>query len=557
MKIGYYQGKNKRNNVVSFLEEHAKQQPNKVAFYYLPKESTQLGEFNHDSITYGDFNDKVGRLARGLSGIGIKKNDRMLIFVPISLELYTSIAALQCLGAIPVLLDSLSRQEQLKAIVLNSKPGGIIAPSTWLQAYESHLDDFGIVIRISADENSDSAKIFGLPNLFSEKSEKIAPVEQNHTALITYTTGSSGVPKGANRTHRFLSAQHYALKRLFPYKQTDVDLPIFPVFALNNIASGITTVLPAIDISKPSLEDSKILLAQISKCKVNCMTLAPSSFRNLAMYCDTKGVSLDSITRVLTGGAPISETDIQRFVRIAPHSSNWILYGSTEVEPITYIESKEMLSIKLPEQTNATKIGVNVGKIDNSLRYQFIHVETDNTTKPIKIEDIAADKDEIGELIVAGEHVCEGYYRNKEAFARTKIEDASGTTWHRTGDLARIDSHGYLWIVGRKHNVIKRGGEYFFPVRPEILLKDITNVANAAYLDYGNNGARQIVAVVTPNKSDKNNRQKCRKKITALFKREKLPLDAVIFMEDIPMDVRHHSKVNYDALRQKLYEMST
>ena len=467
-----------------------------------------------------------------------------------------SIAAFQRLGAIPVLLDSLSRQEQLAAIVRNSKPRGIVAPAAWLQAYEGHLNSFGISIRISADEKSDSTKIFGLPNLLSEKSEKIMPVEQNHTALITYTTGSSGVPKGANRTHRFLSAQHYALKRLFPYKQTDVDLPVFPVFALNNIASGITTVLPAIDISKPDLEDSKILLSQISKCKVNCMTLAPSSFRNLAIYCDTKGILLDNVSRVLTGGAPISETDIQRFVSIAPNSQNWILYGSTEVEPIAYIESKEMLSIKLPERTNATKIGVNVGKIDKMLRYKFIDVEIGNISHLVKIQDTEVGKGEIGELVVAGEHVCEGYYRNKEAFARTKIEDASGTIWHRTGDLARIDARGYLWIVGRKHNVIKRGGEYFFPVRPEILLKDMPSVANAAYLDFENDGARQIAAVVTLKKSDKNNQQECRREISKIFKREKLPLDAVIFMEEIPMDVRHHSKVNYDALRQQLYEIS-
>ena len=556
MKIGYYQGENKRNNVVSFLEEHAEQQPDKVAFYFVSKKSMQSKEFNHDSMTYGDLSGKAGNLAGGFSEIGIRKNYRVIVFIPISPELYISIAALQRIGAIPVLLDSWSRQEQLAAIVQNSKPRGIIAPAAWLQAYEDHLNGFGIGIRISSDENSEGAKVFGLPNLFSEKSEKIMPVEQNHAALITYTTGSSGVPKGANRTHRFLAAQHYALKRLFPYKQTDVDLPVFPVFALNNIASGITTVLPTIDISKPGIKDSEILLAQISKHKVNCMTLAPSSFRNLAVYCNTTGVLLDNVSRVLTGGAPISETDIQRFVRIAPNSSNWILYGSTEVEPIAYIESKEMLSTKLPERTNATKIGVNVGKIDKTLSYKFIDIEIGNISHPVKIRDIEVGKGEIGELVVAGEHVCEGYYRNKEAFARTKIEDTSGTIWHRTGDLARIDVRRYLWIVGRKHNVIKRDGEYFFPVRPEILLKDISNIANAAYLDFEKNDARQIAAVVTLKNSDKNSQQECRREISEIFKREKLPLDVVIFMEEIPMDVRHHSKVNYDALRQQLYEIS-
>lgn len=555
MKIGYYSGKNIKNNVVFFLEEYAKRQPDKVAFYFPAKKPLQNGGLSHNSITYADFNDMVSKTAGGFVELGIKKRDRIIVFVPISTELYISIAALQRLGAIPVLLDSYSRQEQLAAIIQNSQPCGIIAPAILIQVFSILLDTFNINVRISTDENPKRNKIVRLASLFSGKAQKIAPVKQNDTALITYTTGSSGTPKGANRTHRFLTAQHYALKRLFPYNPTDIDLPIFPVFALNNIASGITTVIPAIDISKPNQKDSKILLSQISECKVNCMTLAPSSFRNLAIYCGANGISLDGITRVLTGGAPISETDIKRFMDIVPNAKTWILYGSTEVEPIAYIESRKMLSIKSPKRENITKIGVNVGKIDKALRYKFIDIETGNLHRAVELENIEVAKGEVGELVVAGEHVCQGYYRNKEAFVRAKIKDKAGTIWHRTGDLARVDSRGYLWIVGRKHNVIKRNGEYFFPVRPEIILKDLSHVANAAYLDFTNNNERKVVAVITLKKSDEKEQEKCRKEISKIFKKEKLPLDEVVFMEEIPMDVRHHSKIDYNALRRKLYEI--
>ncbi len=555
MKIGYYPNINIKNNVVYFLEEYAKKRPNQIAFYFLPKNALQSGKFNHDSITYEDFNNKVKSAAGGFLQIGIRKNDRVIVFVPISPQLYISIAALQRIGAIPVLLDSWSRQEQLVAIIQNSGPRGIIAPAVWLQAFKNRLDSFGIDIRISADENSAESGVIELASLFAQRSQEIVPVKYDHTALITYTTGSSGTPKGANRMHRFLAAQHYALKRLFPYKSADIDLPIFPVFALNNIASGITTVIPAIDISKPNSEDSKVLLSQISKCKVNCMTLAPSSFRNLAIYCNETGILLDNVTRVLTGGAPISETDIARFINIAPNSKNWILYGSTEVEPIAYIESREMLSIRHPKRTNTTKIGVNVGKIDQALRYKFIGIETGDVRHAIEMRNIEAGKGEIGELVVAGEYVCQGYYKNKEAFVRAKIKDKSGTIWHRTGDLARIDSGGYLWIVGRKHNVIKRNGEYFFPVRPEIILKDLPNIANAAYLDFGSNNKRKIVAVITLKEQGEKVERRCRNEINKIFKNERLPLDEVIFMKEIPMDVRHHSKVDYNALRKKLYDI--
>jgi len=535
MKIGYYPEKHIRNNVSFFLEEHARKQPDKVAFY-----------FNHEFITYGDFNGKVGNIADGLLRIGIRNGDRIIVFVPISPELYISIAALQRIGAIPVLLDSWSRQEQLEAIIQNSEPRGIIAPAAWLQALESRLDNFGINIRIS-----------GLADLFSARSQEIVPVKQDHTALITYTTGSSGTPKGTNRTHRFLAAQHYALKRIFPYNLTDIDLPVFPVFTLNNIASGITTVIPAIDISKPNPEDSKILVSQILKCNVNCMTLAPSSFRNLAIYCNSTGVSLDGVSRVLTGGAPISETDILRFINIVPNSKNWILYGSTEVEPIAYIESRKVLSIKPPKGTNATKIGVNVGRVDKALRYEFINIGTGDIRRTVEIKDMEVSKGDIGELIVAGKHVCQGYYKNKEAFTRAKIKDKSGTIWHRTGDLARIDKNGYLWIVGRGHNVLKYGGEYFFPVRPEIILKDLPDVVNAAYLGFDSNNKHRIIAVITLKEKGAKTEKEYRKKINKIFGKEKLPLDEVVFMEEIPMDVRHHSKVDYNVLRQKLYEILT
>lgn len=557
MKIGYYPRKHIRNNVVYFLEEHATKQPDKVAFYFLPEGALQSGSFNHEFITYGDFNRKVGSFAGGLLRVGIRKGGRIIVFVPISPELYILIAALQRIGAIPVLLDSWSRQEQLAAIIQNSEPRGIIAPAAWLQTFESYLDGFAINVRISVNGNSLGSNAIKLADLFSARSQEIIPVKQDHTALITYTTGSSGTPKGANRTHHFLAAQHYALKRLFPYKLTDIDLPVFPVFALNNIASGITTVIPAIDISKPSPEDSKILLSQIFKCKVNCMTLAPSSFRNLAIYCNETGILLDNVTRVLTGGAPISETDIARFINIATNSKNWILYGSTEVEPIAYIESREMLSIKPPKRTNTTKIGVNVGRIDKALRHKFINIETGDFHKTVGIKDIEVSGGDIGELIVAGEHVCRGYFKNKEAFERAKIQDKSGTIWHRTGDLARIDKNGYLWIVGRKHSVIRRDGEYFFPVRPEIILKDLPNVANAAYLDFGSNNERKIVAVITLKEKGGKIEERCHKEINKIFKKERLPLDEVVFMEEIPMDVRHHSKVDYNTLRKKLYEILT
>ena len=176
MSIGYYPKQHIKNNVTFFLEEQAKKQPDKVAFYFLPEDSLLSGNFDHDSLTYDNFNKKVGRLAAGLLQVGIKKGKRVVVFAPISTELYLSIAGLQRIGAIPVLLDSLSRKEQMAEILQNSQPSGIIAPSAWLKMFADKLNIFGIKIRISTKGNTAEKGVFQINNLLKGKAQNIVPL---------------------------------------------------------------------------------------------------------------------------------------------------------------------------------------------------------------------------------------------------------------------------------------------------------------------------------------------------------------------------------------------
>ena len=174
----------------------------------------------------------------------------------------------------------------------------------------------------------------------------VAPVEKEHTALITFTTGSSGTPKGADRTHRFLAAQHYALNRHLPYVEGDVDLPVFPIFSLNNLAAGVNTVIPAIDVGTPSDRDSLILMAQMKSQNVTCVTLSPGLLNGLSKYCLDNKITLPGLRRIITGGAPVSRDDTKRIKSVCPNAEILILYGSTEVEPMGHISASEMLNLK-------------------------------------------------------------------------------------------------------------------------------------------------------------------------------------------------------------------
>lgn len=549
MTIGYFDGQHEGNNVVSFLTAQVKSQPTKTAFYHWETESRDWL-----SITYRQFDHRTALLANGFSTQGVTRSDRVLILAPISVELYSIIIGLQRLGAVPVFLDSFERREQLRLFLENAKPIGIVSLNSFLESANDLLDQAGVKIKVAVDQSSDQ-KLTAFNEIVDAELQRAfppVPVDQHDSALITYTTGSSGVPKGVNRTHRFLAAQHYALKRLFPYKSEDIDLPVFPVFTLNNIASGLSTVLPTVKPGQVLGEDPQLMVEQIEGGQVSCLTLSPLVFNNLAHYCRQNNIQLDGLRRVLAGGAPISESNVRSFKEIAPQAEIWILYGSTEVEPISYIESRDMLSSG-PEKSagNVTVKGVNVGRIDTELQYCFINIKTKNVTSPVDLETLKVGPDQIGELIVTGEHVSQKYFTDPVAFQSTKIKDLNGLIWHRTGDLARLDEQGYLWIVGRVHNVIEREGQCYFPVWPELLMKDLPEVMNSAYLT---DRANRITAVLTLSAERKKQENEVAETVRELFQSQAIPCDQVVFRSDIPMDVRHHSKVDYNKLRQQLAE---
>jgi olefin beta-lactone synthetase len=565
--IGYFPGLNTKNNVLTFLEKHAAESPKALILSWAKPESLKAWDRNpatpieHQSITVEAFNDQIGRVAEGLKRLGLKKGDRAILFLPMSVSLYLAMFALQRIGAIAVFLDSWARRGQLGISAQVVDPVAMISFEKAFDGCQDVPELSSLPIRIVAGPASKNytARLEDLAR--TDSHAELVAVESEDTALITFTTGSSGVPKGANRTHRFLAAQHFALDKSIPYQNSDIDLPVFPIFSLNNLAAGVPTVIPALDVGVPSDNDSALLIAQILSAKVNCMTLSPSLLNSLSAFCIEKKLSLPELRRVITGGAPISRDNLVDFTSIAPNAEVWVLYGSTEVEPMADIEAKEMISFKSRSQDDSEWVdpGVNVGRMVEGLQYRFLRINKD----PVFVQsahdwnDLEVAKGEVGELIVAGEHVCRDYYNNSEAFFRAKVRDEAGVVWHRTGDLGFIDGNGYLWIVGRVHNAIHRAGRYAFPVRSEIVMKKLTFVGSCAYLGYPSStlGEATVCVIVPKNLSDLNDaaeKQRMETEIRRIMAKNEIPVDHVVFRSSVPLDPRHHSKVEYDMLREDL-----
>lgn len=562
--FGYYPGEHDLNNVSAFLYHHLNKNkeldiltwvhPNRFQYW----EKDLQAPLPHDSINVADLDLVVGRISAGLKQMGLKKGDNVIIFIPMSLYLYAAMFAVQKIGAVAVFLDSWARRDQMGVAVEVVAPEMIISVEKAFDYLENVEAIQKIPKKVVAGPHQKAYTKTLEELMLTDDYAEATAVESEHTALITFTTGSSGTPKGADRSHRFLAAQHYALKRHLSYSEGDADLPAFPIFSLNNLAAGVKTVIPAFDVGSPSSDDAIILLKQFEETATTATTLSPSLLRALYNYCLNNNITLDKLKRIVTGGAPVSNDDVKAMKKVAPSAEVLVLYGSTEVEPMAHIEAEEMLK-EDPRNHDERFVadGVNVGKFDSGLSVKYIKIHHD----PIEIKseeqwlEFEVPTGSVGEIIVSGEHVCEKYYNNIEATKKTKIKDNQGRVWHRTGDLGRVDQEGNLWLVGRVHTAINRSGTYQFPVRAEFVLKKSPKVKKAAYLGIPDSTlGEKTIAVFSLKDEVKDTKEEATKEVKELLDYNGIVFDGLVCVEDIPMDPRHHSKVEYGVLRKNLEE---
>src|SRR5262249_4011911 len=161
----------------------------------------------------------------GFWELGLRPGDRAMIFVPMSIDLYVAMLAIIRVGAIAVFLDSFARQHQLGACSDLVEPKAFVGNELahWLRGTSAALRDLPIQIRTGGGQAPGAVALDELVRRGSPHA--VEPVTPDATALVTFTTGSSGTPKGANRTHEFLLSQHVAIDAHIPYPHVAIDFP--------------------------------------------------------------------------------------------------------------------------------------------------------------------------------------------------------------------------------------------------------------------------------------------------------------------------------------------
>ena len=481
-------------------------------------------------VSFKEFWEGVIENAASLQKKGVQKGDRVLVFVPMSLELYQTVLSLLYIGASAVFLDAWTTRNRLETAC------GIVKPKVFIGSAKAHL----LRLMSSAIRKIPlklRGKFFSSTSL-NRQSFPPAFASKDSEALVAFTTGSTGIPKAANRTHGFLWDIHTALKKHLHPDFNTVDLPTLPLFVLNNLVMGISSVLPDFNPARPADIKPEKIISQMEKCSVTSSLGSPAFYEILAGFILKNNITLN-IKNIYLGGAPVFPVLARKLKKAFPKTTIEIIYGSTEAEPISGILAEELLGSDILN-------GLPAGK-----KVDFIEVQIlKPADEPIVLKEnetldaYLCAPGEVGEIVVSGDHVLKYYVDSPEAFRENKIEE-NGKIWHRTGDAGKINDRGEIFLFGRVKNRFTYQGETLYPLPIEQKLMEIKEIAFAALLPY----QEKINLFAEPKeKTEGKAIEQLKKKIRESLKG--FNPDQLIILSHIPRDPRHHSKANYEELKK-------
>lgn len=402
--------------------------------------------FRDQPISFLNLYDNVFKLAQGLLKSGLKKSDKVAIYLPNCPEYIYSYLALFSLGATVVPLDYMLTEDELVSCLTHCEAKLLIAKEKERLSLENLKNRVpGLEEIIVLEQNKTNFKTF---QKVLASGRPLPPqdikIEEKDPALIMYTSGTTGSPKGILLNYRHLDGSPKAMEYFVDLSEKDVKLCCLPlshsaglVYIQNCICYGITLIL--MERFQP-LE----FLKNIQKYKVTCFHLVPSMYYAILHLKEFESFDLSSLRWLVVFGAPSDSHSLRRFQQYCPQAHLLNGWGLTETCPpntVIPLGSKKIESVGKPAPWVEVKI---VGEEDNEL-----------------------PQGEVGEIVIRGWVVMEGYYKDQKTTAEV-IKNG----WFHTGDLGRFDEEGFIYIVGRKKDMIKVSGEIVYSLEVEnVLLK--------------------------------------------------------------------------------------
>lgn len=538
-------------NLASALFEMASSQPDVLAIALPAQPGKPLPQNEPIPYRYISFKElayETNCISRGLLAMGFERNDRVVLMVPPSLEFFTlSFAFLQS-GIIPILIDPGIGIKNLKKCIDSAKPIGFIGIT------KSHIARVLLGWGRSTIKKTVTvgSRLFWGGQLlkkvretgYSDAPPKCFDAQPDDISGISFTSGSTGIPKGVVYTHGNMHHQVEMIRSTFGMKPGEIDMATFPPFALFNPTLGISSIVPDMNPTRPANVDPERIIRTLKQFKVTNMFGSPSLIDRVGRYGEINNVKLPHLKRVFSAGAPVSAKALRRFSTML-NSSTQILtpYGATESMPVSCIGSHFLLKEEVQQHTEQGG-GVCVGKPVDKLEAKVIGI----TDEPIEVwsEEIELGVGEIGEIVVKGQNVTQAYFNLEEATKLAKIKEGD-SFWHRMGDLGYKDVKGNLWFCGRKSHRVKLVNKELYSIQCEAIFNKHPQVHRTALV-----GVKQktVLCVEVDKDIASPNQELIRKELLEWAAENELTKDiqTILFHPSFPVDIRHNAKISREKL---------
>lgn len=410
--------------------------------------------FEDQEYTNTFIDEKSSQLAHALVDLGVKKGDRVLITMPNSPEVVIGFNGILKVGAVAVPIMPLLQAQEINYILRDCEPKVILTTDFLLTKCLDATKDLENPPKVLTLDESDSEHSLLSAMETAETTFPEVSINENDEAALLYTAGTTGNPKGVVLTHKNLYSNAKAASetaKILQLKQGRVALGVLPFsHAFGFTMMNVTLILGDKSVLLPQFDPKKVLEV-IEKYKVTHTAMVPAMLHQLYHYPDADKYDTSSFFAVTSGSAALPQQLAKDFQR---KFSCIILegYGLSEAAPI--VTATDPMKKLKPGSVGLPLPGIKIAVVD----------EEGNHLPP----------NEVGELIVSGPNVLKGYYGKPE-----ETNEALKDGWLYTGDMARIDEEGYLFIVDRKKDLIIRGGFNIYPRDLEELLMSHPEVAEA------------------------------------------------------------------------------
>ncbi|MEE8479671.1 MAG: AMP-binding protein [Desulfobacterales bacterium] len=457
-------------------------------------------------LSYLELNNDSNRLANTFLDLGLKKGDRVILYLPKSLFFVVAHLALQKIGAITVPLNPGFKKAEV-SYLLQDADAKLVLSGSFQEATIKEIAPQLTTITISTERPYQDL------NFFRSSSDTLTRTEigPETPGLIVYTSGTTGKPKGAILTQRNLVQDARNIIRIWEITGSDVLCHALPVFHVHGLCFALHTTLMAgsqiLMLNEFSPQNViEVLAKKEEKYTCTLFMAVPAMYGKLMEHLGDRKFDFEHIRLWTSGSAPLLASDFERIKRI---------FGKEPVEREGMSEtgmnfSNPVKGIRKPGSIGLPLPGLQVRIVD-----------------PMTFDDVV--KGQEGEILLKGPAVTPGYWRKPEETSK-----AFKKGWFRTGDLGRIDEDGYYYLTDRIKHIIISGGENISPKEIEIVINQLEDVLESSVVGIPDEkwGEKVVAAVVTKSGTKLKSHE-----IQALCKEHlhdwKCPKE-IVFLEELP-----------------------